>query len=410
VSRRAAAAEERGQIPVLDGVRGLAILLVLAFHENVVEGEHVTTAFDRWFFSLVGVGWCGVDLFFVLSGFLITGILLDAKGGARYFRNFYARRTLRIFPLYYAVCFLSLVVIPNLPAGVVPAANLERLGRIEGDEIWYWLYLSNVAIARAGVWRHGILDVSWSLAIEEQFYLLWPALVAGLGRVGLARVCVGLLIGAPSLRLLLSLAGAGPMAILVATPARLDPLALGALIALAARGPAGLGALAPAARWVFGATLALLAGWFLWRGSLDGMEPAVQVAGYGVLAWNFGALLVLVLLAPAGSFANRLFASRFLRLFGKYSYAIYLFHLPVRAALRDTVYGPDEFVRILGSMVPGQFLFYAISTPLALGLAMLSWVLLERRCLALKRHFPNARRRARGAAGPGDAPAAGFSG
>jgi peptidoglycan/LPS O-acetylase OafA/YrhL len=339
------------------------------------------------------VGWCGVDLFFVLSGFLITGILLDAKGEPHYFRNFYARRTLRIFPLYYAVCFLSLVVIPNLPAGVVPAAKLERLGQIEGDEIWYWLYLSNFSIARAGLWRHGILDVSWSLAIEEQFYLVWPALVAALGRVGLARVCVGLTIGAPLLRLLLTLAGVGPVAVSVVTPARLDPLAVGALIALAARSPGGLAALAGSARRIFGATLALLVGWFLWRGSLEGEDPAVQVAGYSVLAWHFGALLVLVLVASPGRVAQRVFASRFLRVFGKYSYALYLFHLPVRAAVRDTIYGQDDFPRVLGSLVPGQLVFYAISTSLALGLAMLSWALFERHFLALKRYFPSTRPR-----------------
>ena len=111
------------------------------------------------------------------SGLLITGILVDSKGGAGYFWNFYAHRTLRIFPLYYAVVFLSLVVIPNLPPGLVPSGKLANFGRIDGDELWYWLYLSNFSIARAGEWRHGILGISWSLAIEEQFYLEWPLVV-----------------------------------------------------------------------------------------------------------------------------------------------------------------------------------------------------------------------------------------
>jgi peptidoglycan/LPS O-acetylase OafA/YrhL len=375
------------KIPVLDGVRGLAILLVLAFHENVVTGDRVTTSFDWWFLRAAGVGWSGVDLFFVLSGFLITGILLDARGDPHYFRNFYARRTLRIFPLYYAVVFLSLVVIPNLPAGVVPAAKLQRFGSIEGDGIWYWLYLSNFAIARAGAWRHGILDVSWSLAIEEQFYLLWPTLVALLGRRRLAGACVALLVGAPLVRLWLTLWEVNPIAVYIVTPGRLDPLAVGALLAVAAREPGGLRALARPARWVFAGTFAALAAWFVWRGGIDGLAPAVQIAGYSALAWLFGALLVLVLVAPGDTLLHRVFASGFLRSFGKYSYALYLFHLPVRAALRDTVYGQDQFPRILGSLVPGQILFYAISTALAFGLAMLSWALFEKRFLALKRHF-----------------------
>ena len=224
---------EGAQIPALDGLRGVAILLVLFHHQTLLrlDGSGV----DPWFGRLFHVGWCGVDLFFVLSGFLITGLLLDAKGGPHYFRNFYARRTLRIFPLYYAVVFFSLVILPNLPEGILPAQKAQSFGRIEGDEIWYWTYLSNYSIAAAGQWRHGILDVSWSLAIEEQFYLLWPLLVAKLGRGALWRLCAGLILLAPACRLALLAAGADELAPYVLTPARIDTLAIGASLALAIR-------------------------------------------------------------------------------------------------------------------------------------------------------------------------------
>jgi peptidoglycan/LPS O-acetylase OafA/YrhL len=316
-------AEQR--IPTLDGVRGTAILLVMLYHMNLLRPASAPAAVDLWFSRAVGVGWCGVDLFFVLSGFLITGILLAAKGRDHFFRDFYARRTLRIFPLYYAVVFVSLVVIPNLPEGIVPAQKLDRFGRIEGDEAWYWLYLSNFAIARAGAWRHGILDISWSLAIEEQFYLLWPALVAFCSTRGLTRFCVALVVLAPCLRLALRLAGAEPMVAYVITPARVDLLAIGALIAIAARSPEGLERFAHPARRAFWAALVLLLADWLVLG-FDPFAIRVQVAGYSLLGVVFGGLLVAVLRAPQGSLLARCFESRPLRVLGKYSYALYLFH------------------------------------------------------------------------------------
>src|SRR5262245_34107051 len=102
-----------GHVPALDGIRGLAILLVMATHFTLIEkGPWI----DECVAAVGRFGWCGVDLFFVLSGFLITGILYDSKGSNQYFRSFYARRTLRIFPLYYAVLFLTVVVLALLPA------------------------------------------------------------------------------------------------------------------------------------------------------------------------------------------------------------------------------------------------------------------------------------------------------
>jgi peptidoglycan/LPS O-acetylase OafA/YrhL len=374
-------------IPALDGVRGLAILLVALFHQTVIGSGNTVLAVDRWFAKIVGVGWCGVDLFFVLSGFLITGILLDARERPHYFRNFYLRRTVRIFPLYYAVVFLSLVVIPNLPEGVVPASKLASFGRVEGDDLWYWLYLSNYAIARAGMWRHGILDISWSLAIEEQFYLLWPALVLWLGRRGIARLCVFLLVGALGLRFAMFLADVHFIAIYVLTPTRIDTLAAGALVAVLVRGPAGLLGLVPPARRILAASLLLLLPAFVWRGGLDpSVDPWVYTLGFSLLTALFAALLVLALAARPGSALFTFFTHPFMRMLGKYSYAIYLFHLPLRALLRDTVYGPERFPVLFGSKIPGQLLFYAVATLLTLAVAMASWHLFEKHFLKLKRY------------------------
>src|SRR4051812_39004746 len=107
-SRRA----HEGFIPALDGLRGIAILLVLFHHFTIYRPDR---GLDKWLANIPAAGWIGVDVFFVLSGFLITGILLDARDRRHYFRNFYARRALRIFPLYYLVVFVGLILLPKLP-------------------------------------------------------------------------------------------------------------------------------------------------------------------------------------------------------------------------------------------------------------------------------------------------------
>ena len=183
-------------VPALDGVRGVAILLVILFHHTLMRQQ---TPLDRVYASIARLGWSGVDLFFVLSGFLITGILCDAKGSPRSYRNFYVRRTLRIFPLYYAFVFFTLTIAPWLWPDT-PLAEMARAEMRDTSEAWSWLYLSNILFALKEGFGHPNLAVTWSLAIEEQFYLVWPLLVAGLGRHTLMWTCGGLMAVALAVR------------------------------------------------------------------------------------------------------------------------------------------------------------------------------------------------------------------
>src|SRR5580700_619224 len=173
----------RQKVPQLDALRGLAILLVI-FH-NASEkfpALHLQGLFAN--------GWMGVDLFFVLSGFLITGILLDTKLSEGYLKNFYARRCLRIWPLYYSVIFFMFVVLPFL-------SRSEGHIIFEKSSPWwaYPLFLQNFLISPISTAAAGALGVTWSLAIEEQFYLVWPWIVkfcsyAQLRRIGIAVICL----------------------------------------------------------------------------------------------------------------------------------------------------------------------------------------------------------------------------
>jgi peptidoglycan/LPS O-acetylase OafA/YrhL len=177
------------RLPTLDGLRGVAILLVLLSHLTLYSEMSTTTLLDRAYQRATLAGWVGVDLFFVLSGFLITGILLDLKGSSRFFRTFYARRVLRIFPLYYAFLAIFYIALPQL------LSSKDQVLRLLADQKWYWLYLQNLQMARDGWPVPKYLAHFWSLAVEEQFYLIWPLGVLKYGRRGLIAVCLTAMVG-----------------------------------------------------------------------------------------------------------------------------------------------------------------------------------------------------------------------
>jgi len=166
--RREVAGTRDGRLLVLDGLRGIAILLVMLFHFTLASPSALI---DVPYFSFTRYGWTGVDLFFVLSGFLITGILIDAKGGEHYFRNFYIRRALRILPLYYTFVAGLILLYPRIGG---PTASAEAQVLVQ-HQWWFWTHTVNWLVARTG----DFVTVTtlgtggfWSLAIEEQFYLV----------------------------------------------------------------------------------------------------------------------------------------------------------------------------------------------------------------------------------------------
>ena len=370
-----------GHWPGLDGLRGVAILMVLVLHFTHYGGMQASASFDRLFYRVAVAGWVGVDLFFVLSGFLITGILYDSKGSRHYFRNFYVRRSLRIFPLYYLALFVFCVALPRLaPASPDLAALAQQSG-------WYWTYLVNLKVALVGWSSAGHIEHFWSLSIEEQFYLVWPIVLFCLRRRLLIGLCLASL--AVSLIVRLSLVQAGEaVAAYVLTPARLDTLAIGALLALVARGPDGLARLR---RWAVPAagTAALgLAILIAWRQGLDAEDSAVQLIGYPVLAVFFGALLSMILTQPLASPLSQIMSSTGLRFFGRYSYALYVIHHPLVFFLRSQGVSVYAWPRAFGLQSPAQLVFIVCATGLALAGALLTWHLCELPFLKLKRLFP----------------------
>jgi peptidoglycan/LPS O-acetylase OafA/YrhL len=369
---------QEGFIPALDGLRGIAIILVMLHHFTYYRPE---SGIDAHIASVLFFGWAGVDLFFVLSGFLITGILVDTRDSKRYFTTFYARRTLRIFPLYYLVLFFALIVLPKFPAMHTVLAGPIELPP-QGP---YWFYLTNVSIAQRG-WVHGWLDVAWSLAIEEHFYLVWPLVNWLCPRPLVALLCAVIVVAEPLARIYARSIDYPPLWIYVLTWYRVDGLALGALLALAQR----RGLLPALDRWVPLVVIAGVAGIIICTilgGHTWWWNRRMQQYGYSLIAITAGAMLVSAVNRPAASLWPRMLSAGWLRAFGKYSYALYLLHLPVMRVVHDYVFNPEEYETLgIGPWV-AQVVFYAAATAPAFALAWLSWRFFEGPILRLKARF-----------------------
>jgi peptidoglycan/LPS O-acetylase OafA/YrhL len=365
--------------PALDGVRAVAILLVMMLHLMVTRAANPV---QNVLVFLSDIGWVGVDLFFVLSGFLITGILLDTYDEPTYFRRFYIRRVVRIFPLFYAVAIFSFWILPNLP--FVPQQKLARFGTVGGDEYLYWSFLSNFAIAKVGIFRHGIMDVTWSLSLEEQFYLLWPVVVL-FARRRLRLICIALFCVSTVLRLFAIRRGWNYNAIYVLPFLRLEGLSAGAFVATLFRDADAR--LIPGSR--FAAAMLFGAAGFLSCAVADRTfeyyeAPTVTGVGFSCVAVMFGGLLGYLLSYPKSKTALIL-ERPFLRFIGRISFALYLFHLPIRAAVRDLWITPAwiNTTPIFG--LTGQLLFYLVSGSLSIFAAALSYSFYEKHFLRLGR-------------------------
>jgi len=360
------------------------MVLLLHFVGDVPPSDAVERAVG----DVTKYGSYGVELFFVLSGFLITGILYDSRNQPHYFRNFYMKRVLRIFPLYYGVLALVFFLAPLIPLLRGPTLNY-----LVDRQAWAWLFGVNIYVGEHGDWSFSYLNHFWSLSVEEHFYLFWPLVVFLLARWPRVLITVGLvtLLGAMLARLAGSLMGLSWWTTYTLTPFRLDGLAFGAFLAVTARQPGGLERLARALPLVVTVAVGLLAITFGWTRliSREGLQLVLPVRAELILTL-LACLLVWVLIAPARSATSRFFSSRSMVFLGTYSYGLYVYHHFVSYYM--TTNRTDlELAGRLGSHGAAVALQALLGAGASLLVAYLSYELFEKRFLRLKRVFATSR-------------------
>lgn len=315
-----------GRIPALDGIRGLAISLVLWFHiydplrNNLPNHHFLGRIADFGRFT-----WSGVDLFFVLSGFLIGGILLDAVDSRTYYRTFYIRRAYRILPLYAAILVLTFAI--DL------CFQREHLAQF----LYYPLFLQNFHMAATASFGAVHVGVTWSLAVEEQFYLTMPWVVGALSRRKLAILLSALIVAAALLRAtLLSVFPDNWVAIHVLTPCRADALSIGVLIALGVREPRVLSLMRrySGAAYTLFAILLLISLRVMW-GHFEPLTGRAFGMEYSFLAIFYGLLLLSTLLSTR---LSAIFSFGPLRFMGNIAYGIYLLHRLINFSLQKALF------------------------------------------------------------------------
>lgn len=338
------------KIPQLDAVRGLAVLLVLLHNTDIYPALHLQ------FISVNG--WMGVDLFFVLSGLLITGILLDTKQAEGYFKNFYARRCLRIWPLYYSVLLFMFLVVP-----ILRPSEIHTVFAARSSPWWsYPIFLQNFLVP-VPTMATGALGVTWSLAVEEQFYLVWPLVVRLCTQTQLRNIAIAVICLSPALRFYMS---QHQVNIYSNTFCRLDGLMAGALLAIVIRSVE------------FSPSKFLTHAWtaFLVSAPLALVIEAVHARwiGFSVIALASVSFVYLALFSTQ-RWLRGLLTNRFLVYTGTISYGIYLLQkIPLDAA---KAFHLDKH----------QFLALPVTVAATYAMAAISWNLLEKPILKLKRFF-----------------------
>ncbi|MFT3780851.1 MAG: acyltransferase [Nibricoccus sp.] len=334
------------RVPELDGIRGIAILFVLIWHYVGVplppsgvhlEPDRVVPSFKL---SLI-IFRSGVDLFFVLSGFLITGILLDNRDSKSYYRTFYIRRLCRIFPLYYTVLMIFIIMKGVGARGPLFDGTVPLTA--------YILMVQNYAMAALQTYGAAWLGVTWSLAVEEQFYLSYPLVIRIAGRA-LPWILVGGIVVAPILRIVcLYHFGGSDWVPYVWLPCRLDSLCFGGLIAYVMRRPATFAVLCKRQTILgVGSVVLLIGAIFLDAALARNLGYHMSMWGHSLLGALYGILVLLVLINVGRSFVGFLRWKPLLFL-GKVSYGIYLLHGIVLQSLFDGLGRPvalNDFVDV----------------------------------------------------------------
>jgi peptidoglycan/LPS O-acetylase OafA/YrhL len=368
-------------IPILDGIRAYAVLMVCIFHffmaneSGIYENNKILGIF---LFKTSELGKRGVELFFILSGFLITGILLDTKKSLNYFKTFYARRFLRIFPLYYFVLFISFAILPLILTIDVTAAEIIK------KQSFLWTYTSNLA----SFWGKGGWDAGtnfpwfvhfWSLCVEEHFYLLWPLMIYYIDEKILPKIMWAIIV-VSALSFLFSSVFPNIMPVLgCSSIVYAGVLSLGGLIAIYHRNQVKL-----KKKGILLRKYILLTGILLFIVNFIPRKFALnEILTLFLSVLFFVQLLVISLNGSA--FASKILNHKKLFFIGKISYGIYVYHGLLVPFLNSYLY--KAILSSLHNAFIASIIHTVISTCISIALAWVSWEIFERKFLSFKKYF-----------------------
>lgn len=352
----------------LDGIRAIAALMVMVFH-FFSSIELISTPLLFTLKKISVFGQTGVTLFFVLSGFLITRILISTKDNTGYFKNFYYRRMLRIFPLYYLFLIIFYFVYPLI-------FNTDYTPFKE--QIYFYTYLQNFSLTFN--WGANEPNHFWSLAVEEHFYLFWPLVIYLFSQKNLFRIIILIIVGSFALRILMLMQGLG---VYYFTFTRFDSLAIGALLALLEVRQVFIKS--NANKFLYLTIGILFPTVILWTFVSGGANIIIQVIKYLLLSFTYFALIGYVLSIQSKHFLNSILESKFFSYTGKISYGLYVYH-PFAFALSETfLYSRNIIFNFL------------IAFLLAYCLSAISFHLFESKFLKLKKHFEFSEKKSKNA-------------
>ncbi len=355
------------RVQVLDGIRGLAILLVTLyrFSKEAVHGLDLNSMLR----GLIQFGSSGVELFFVLSGFLITRILIDTRHSPTYFSTFYYRRSLRIFPLYYLSLILFLWILPSA------LNNPSLFAEARDRSLYLWTYTTNIKMSVENAWSFGYLDHFWSLAVEEHFYLVWPIIVLCAGN-RLLKITISAIVATILGRSIFCALSQNEVAPDVLTIFRCDGLLIGAAISIAWQSETLRTKLQKWAPMIGPASIiVVLTFTLLNKRFLD--LPIV------FLEIGWGCLLIVALTPDRFSSLRKILELPFFRSLGKYSYAMYVFQSPLIPiiALLGMSFG---FAELSSTSILWRITYVVAMFALTWFLAYLSWIAIESKILRLR--------------------------
>lgn len=368
------------RIKELDGLRGIAIILVMSLHLFGWAVHFTENTVLKFITNLTTIGWAGVDIFFTLSGFLITSILLHSKNNEYYFKNFYARRILRIFPLYYLTIAIVILFVPNLEPEFIKNLKFSLPIMLLYGQNWLLLYDPDLLT--------NYLGVTWSLAIEEQFYLIWPPIIQLFSRERLIKYIFGYIILLSLIQTITIFFFENVSRITffyyLSSFTRFEEMLIGGLLAIWLTYDNALETLRRFSLPIFISGMLLFV--IICLLSLpNSLEPVnniwITLGGYKLLGVLTVGLIGIFITYPAENYIRRFFQNPLLIFFGNYSYSMYLFH---------EIFGLILYSFFLKNNFHGTiffFIFLLLVSIIIILVSLLTWHLFEKHMLNLKKYF-----------------------